>query len=189
MTGSVRHPRARITVRDLVAEDATEFIDAALASRRLHGRWVQPPLTVDDFLARMEKRRLAANSASLLARRYEDDAIVGLFNLSEIIRGPLQQAFLGYYGFAPHAGSGYMREGMRLVLAHAFMSLKLHRIEANIQPENARSIALVEATGFVREGFSERYLKVAGRWRDHERWGINAERWLAWQSGAGSAPA
>ena len=187
MTGTVRRPPSRIYLRELAADDAPSFVDAALASRRLHGRWVHPPLTVEEFLARLEKRRLAANSATLLARRHDDDAIVGLFNLSEIIRGPLQQAFLGYYGFVSHTGAGYMREGMALVLVHVFRSLKLHRIEANIQPGNARSIALVQATGFVHEGYAERYLKIAGRWRDHERWAINAERWLAWQHDGGSA--
>ena len=187
MTGSVPLSSARVYLRELAAGDAPSFVAAALTSRRLHGRWVRPPLTVDEFLARMEKRRLAGNSASFLARRREDDAIVGFFNLSEIIRGPLQQAFLGYFGFVPRTGAGYMREGMMLTLAQAFQSLKLHRIEASIQPENARSLALVRATGFVREGHSERYLKIAGRWRDHERWAINAERWLVWRRNGGSA--
>ena len=169
------HPRIRL--RELRAEDAGAFVEAARASRRLHGGWVQAPVTIEEFLTRMEKRNAAASSASMLAMRADDDVVVGVFNLSEIIRGVLQQAFLGYYAFAPHDGHGYMREGMQLVLVHAFDVLKLHRIEANIQPGNERSIALVRAAGFVREGFSERYLKIAGRWRDHERWAINADLW------------
>ena len=183
MTGSVRCSTrldgARIYLRELRADDAVACVDAAHASRRLHGRWVQPPLTVDDFIARMQKRRLFTNSVSLVARRRDDDAVIGQFNLSEIIRGPLQQAFVGYYGFAPHTGAGYMREGMALLLSHVFATLKLHRIEANVQPKNTRSVSLVAASGFVREGYSERYLKIAGRWRDHERWAINTELWRA----------
>jgi ribosomal-protein-alanine N-acetyltransferase len=70
-----------------------------------------------------------------------------------------------------------MFEGMRLVITHCFAELKLHRLEANIQPENARSIALVRALGFQREGFSPRYLKVGGKWRDHERWALLSEQW------------
>ena len=74
---------------------------------------------------------------------------------------------------------GYMTEALQLALHYAFKSLRLHRLEANIQPSNAASIALVKRAGFVLEGYSERYLKVCGRWRDHERWAITAERWRA----------
>jgi [ribosomal protein S5]-alanine N-acetyltransferase len=70
-----------------------------------------------------------------------------------------------------------MSDGLQLVLARAFTDLRLHRLEANIQPGNAASIALVRKAGFVREGFSERYLKIGGRWRDHEHWAIRAEQW------------
>ena len=61
-----------------------------------------------------------------------------------------------------HAGRGLMGEGLRLVLAEAFRKLKLHRVEANIQPENRASLALVKKCGFVREGFSRRFVKVCG---------------------------
>ena len=126
-------------------------------------------------------------AVSILALRRSDDALVGVLNLSEIIRGPLQQAFLGYYAFAPHAGNGYMREALRLLLGHAFGELKLHRIEANIQPANTASIALAKGAGLACEGFSPRYLKIGGRWCDHERWAINADQWKA-QRGSGVRP-
>jgi ribosomal-protein-alanine N-acetyltransferase len=74
-------------------------------------------------------------------------------------------------------GRGYMREGLALVLDEAFGPLALHRLEVNVQPANARSIALVEALGFTREGFSRRYVKIAGRWRDHARYAMLAEDW------------
>ena len=101
--------------------------------------------------------------------------MVGVINLSNLIRGGFHNAFLGYYSFLPYAGKGLMYEGMRLVLRHAFRKLKLHRLEANIQPGNRASIALARKCGFVREGFSRRYLKIYGRWKDHERWAILAE--------------
>jgi ribosomal-protein-alanine N-acetyltransferase len=115
----------------------------------------------------------------MLVCRRSDGAIVGFINISEIVRGVFQSAFLGYGGVAEHTGQGYMREGLELVLARAFTELGLHRLEANIQPGNTASIALVQRCGFVREGFSERYLKVGGRWRDHERWAIRVEQWCA----------
>jgi len=70
-----------------------------------------------------------------------------------------------------------MTEALRLMLEYAFKQLRLHRLEANVQPQNVYSIALVKRAGFVHEGFSRRYLKIGGRWRDHERWAILSEDW------------
>lgn len=67
-----------------------------------------------------------------------------------------------------------MSEGLRQVVRLAFTTLGLHRLEANIQPENVASLALVRACGFQQEGNCPRYLKIRGRWRDHERWTILA---------------
>ena len=70
-----------------------------------------------------------------------------------------------------------MTEGLGVVLERAFTDLGLHRVEANIQPGNIASLALVRRCGFEREGFSPGYLKIGGRWRDHERWAIRLEHW------------
>jgi ribosomal-protein-alanine N-acetyltransferase len=115
----------------------------------------------------------------MLVCRCDDDAIAGFFNLSHITRGALQSAYLGYAVGKPYARQGLMRAGLELVLRHAFVTLDLHRIEANIQPGNRASIALARGAGFRREGFSRRYLKIGGRWRDHERWAILADDWRA----------
>jgi len=115
----------------------------------------------------------------LLICRRADGAIVGVVNVSEIVRAALQSAYLGYYAFQPHVGQGYMTEGLALVLRHAFRRLGLHRLEANIQPRNLASRKLVRRLGFRKEGFSPRYLKIGGRWRDHERWAIVREVWGA----------
>jgi len=111
----------------------------------------------------------------LLVCRSDDRAIVGIFSLSQIFYGPFCNTYLGYYAFVPFAGQGYMREGIRLVLQHAFDALDLHRLQANIQPENTPSIALVRGAGFAKEGFSRRYLKIDGDWQDHEQWTLLAE--------------
>ena len=95
-----------------------------------------------------------------------------MINLNEIVRGAFQSAYLGYYIGTPYAGQGYMMEALKLVIEYAFNELRLHRLEANIQPQNAASLALVKRCGFRKEGFSPRYLKIDGDWRDHERWAI-----------------
>jgi ribosomal-protein-alanine N-acetyltransferase len=167
-----------VEVRRLSAGDRDAFLAAMRSSRRVHRPWLFPPTTATDFDHLLERAR-GERFESLLVCRRDDGAIAGFFNFSEIVRGALQSAYLGYGGVAAYAGQGYMTEGMRLVLRYAFTTLRLHRVEANIQPENRASIALARRSGFIREGFSERYLKVGGRWRDHERWAIRAEQWRA----------
>ena len=167
---------ARVYLRDPVARDRNEVIERAHASRQLHRPWVTAPSGPElfaDWLSRMREPRVKA----LLVCRNEDGAIVGVFTLSQIFRKGFQSAYMGYYAFEPFAGQGYMRDGMRLVLRHIFAVMKLHRVEANIQPGNDQSIQLARKSGFRREGYSPRYLKIAGRWRDHERWAITVEDW------------
>ena len=164
----------RVFLRHLAARDRDEFLERVRASRKLHGRWVSAPADVEAFAAWL-KRTKGSDMESLLVCRRDDGAIAGVYNISQIFYGHFCSAYLGYYAFAPFGGRGYMREGLQLVLRHAFGPLGLHRLEANIQPENAPSIALVAGAGFRLEGLSPRYLKIAGRWRDHERWAILAE--------------
>ena len=109
--------------------------------------------------------------------RNDDGALAGVINFSEIVRGAFHSAYVGYYAFAGLAGDGYMTEGFALALDFAFRRLALHRVEANVQPANRRSIALVSRLGFEREGYSRRYVKISGRWRDHVRFAVLAEDW------------
>jgi ribosomal-protein-alanine N-acetyltransferase len=168
----------QVFLRAPAARDREEFIALNRASRRLHRGLVSPPVEPGQF-ADYLKRCGREDGANFFVCRVEDGRIVGVMNLSQIARGNLQSAYLGYYVGEPYAGRGYMTEAMRLLLGHAFEILKLHRIEANIQPGNVASIALAQRAGFVKEGFSRRYLKLGGRWRDHERWAILAEDWKA----------
>ncbi|HYA79170.1 MAG TPA: GNAT family protein [Candidatus Nitrosopolaris sp.] len=164
----------RVTIRPPTLRDWPAFQAAVRRSRALHHPWVSPPDTRKKFEAYVKRMASDSHRGFLVVLR-ESGAFVGAIHLNNIIRGPLRGAFLGYYAFAPHAGKGLMGEGMRLVLKPAFQKLKLHRLEANMQPGNRASIRLARSCGFVREGFSRRYLKVGGRWRDHERWAILAE--------------
>jgi ribosomal-protein-alanine N-acetyltransferase len=166
--------RPRVVIRPPTERDADAFTAAMRASRSLHRPWVAMPETAAEYEAYLERAQ-QPNAAFYLARRRSDDAIVGFAHISEIIRGRLQSAFLGYGGVAGFERQGYMREALQLVLREAFTTLGLHRLEVNIQPGNRASIALARSCGFEHEGFSPRYLKIGGRWRDHERWAIRAE--------------
>lgn len=167
---------SRVVIRPPLHTDRDAFLDAMRRSRDLHHPWLAMPVTPADYAAYVD-RNAAPGVERFLACRREDGAVVGFLNLSEIIRGKLQQAFLGYGGVAGFTGQGYMSEAMDLVLAAAFGPLGLHRIEANIQPGNAPSIALARRAGFAKEGFSPEYLMVDGAWRDHERWAIRESLW------------
>ncbi|MBV8987451.1 MAG: GNAT family N-acetyltransferase [Solirubrobacterales bacterium] len=180
----VSEPR-RVYLRSPAEGDREEFVALMRKSRSFHRPWATAPTDDGRFEAYVADARRADFEAMLVCR-VEDDAIVGFFNLSQIARGSLQSAYLGYAVGKPYARHGYMREGIELVLREAFGTLRLHRVEANIQPENKASIALAEGAGFRREGFSPRYLKIGGRWRDHERWAILADEWRARSNSSGS---
>jgi [ribosomal protein S5]-alanine N-acetyltransferase len=164
--------------------DAEEFVAATRASRELLWPWIDPPDTPERFAAYLD-RRARDDQAAYLIRHRECGGLVGYVNVNNIVRGSLQSGFLGYAGFASHAGRGLMTKGLAAVLEVAFGELGLHRVEANIQPDNVRSIGLVRRLGFEKEGFSPRYLMVAGDWRDHERWALRAEAWSASRVTAG----
>lgn len=167
--------RGRIVLRPPLPSDQREFVRAARASRALHGAWVHAPDTPAAFRAWLRRDAAADHHAFLVCRR-DGGALVGVVNISNVVLGAFRSAYLGYFAFAGQQGQGLMREGLQAVVRHAFRTLKLHRLEANIQPGNAPSIALAKACGFRLEGYSPRYLKIAGRWRDHERWAIVADR-------------
>lgn len=166
-----------IIIREPKAEDKEHFLKAMQHSQSLHHPWVKAPLTskeYDDYFLRAQQ----LNQKSFLVCDQAND-ILGVFNVSEIVHGFFQNAYLGFYAVVNNAGKGYMSAGLKLVLRHVFEEMRLHRLEANIQPENMPSIQLVKNNGFRYEGFSPRYLKVNDEWRGHEHWAITAEEYIA----------
>lgn len=164
------HP---LHIREPKIEDKEMFIFAMQKSLTLHNPWVKAPSTADEFDEYFQHYQ-QPNQKSLLLFD-EKKSIAGVFNISEIVRGLFQNAYLGFYSTADFAGKGYMSAGLKLVLAKVFNELKLHRIEANIQPDNMQSILLVKNNGFRYEGFSPHYLKIDNEWRGHEHWAITYE--------------
>lgn len=154
--------------------DAADLIAANRASQAHHLPWVASftdQAGFDAWFARCE----SGPQLGFVARERASRQVVGVINLSEIVRGAFHNAYLGYYGMAAFAGRGLMREALRQVLGRAFGEAGLHRLEANIQPGNTASIALVRRLGFRLEGYSPRYLRIDGEWRDHERWALLAD--------------
>ncbi|MEO6277895.1 GNAT family N-acetyltransferase [Roseateles sp.] len=151
----------------MTAADAAAFVAAAQASRRLHQPWVQPPRDVESFARYLARFDSVANHGFVVEA---DGDLAGAVHLTNIVMGAFRSGYLSYYAFANFEGCGLMTQGLNVVVRHAFKDLGLHRVEANIQPANAASIALVQRCSFQLEGYSPRYLKIGGRWRDHERW-------------------
>ncbi len=166
----------RVHIRPPQPSDEDEFVLLMRESRAFHRPWASAPTDSARFAAYLADCRRADFEARLVVRS-ADEQILGFFNISQIARGSSQSAYLGYAAAQKYAGHGYMREAIELVLQIAFIDLDLHRLEANIQPGNQASLALARGAGFQREGFSPRYLKIAGRWRDHERWALLDEEW------------
>ncbi|MFF7203227.1 GNAT family N-acetyltransferase [Streptomyces sp. NPDC008141] len=164
---------SRIELRPLALSDQEEFCTLVRASSELHQPWMQLPATAEDFRVWMRRFEDGTNLGFLIRVR-ETGAAAGMVNINSIIRGRYQGASLGYAAFAPSAGHGYMTEGLTATLRHAFTDLRLHRLEANIQPANTASLAVVRRLGFRYEGLSPDYLYIDGGWRDHERWAITA---------------
>lgn len=154
--------------------DAAELIAANIASRAHHAPWIQA-FTDREGFEEWFGTLVTGASVGLVARDAHSRSIVGVMNLSQIFRKGFQNAYLGYYGMVAFARRGLMSEAVRLATRYAFDEIGLHRIEANIQPGNLASIALVRRIGFRKEGFSPRYLRINGVWCDHERWALLAD--------------
>ena len=159
----------RVYLRPVRGDDRNEFLALMRTSQHLHQPWISPPLTDATFTGYLARTGQEDHEGLLICNK-SDDAITGVININNIVRGSFLSASLGYYAGAPFAGQGLMREGLELVKGYAFYTLGLHRLEANIQPDNHRSIALVTQCGFEREGMSPEFLFIDGKWRDHERW-------------------
>ncbi len=149
--------------------DAEALIDVNRKSRAFHAPWIAPFTDMDGFDA-WYARTITGPNLGFVARERASGSIVGVVNISEIVWGAFRSGYLSYYGISGPSRKGFMTEAVDSVCKHAFAEIGLHRLEANIQPDNVASLALVRRAGFQREGFSEKYLKIAGEWRDHERW-------------------
>jgi ribosomal-protein-alanine N-acetyltransferase len=168
---SIKGFRTRIQVPE--AGDETAFLAAMRDSICLHHPWVSAPRDHAGW-ERYMKRLQRENEAGFLIKRIDNGAICGVINLNIITFEALCSAYVSYFGVAGEVEKGYMKEGLMQVIRYAFDELGLHRLEANIQPQNFASIALAQSVGFQYEGYSPRFLRINGKWCDHERWAVLA---------------
>ena len=169
----------RVFLRWPAEGDRREFVDLVRRSRKFLWPW-EPRHHDPGFRKRFDRllgARRGRRHQKYLVCRLEDGAMLGAVSLNEITHGALESAYMGYWIGGEHARKGYMAEAVQLALRRAFCTLGLHRVEANFMPHNRASRALARRSGFRREGYSRRYLKIAGTWSDHERWALLAEDW------------
>jgi [ribosomal protein S5]-alanine N-acetyltransferase len=155
-------------------------------NREAHARW-NPPQAEAMFTHDGQRERLAASASAVAAGTLvgwwlfapdAPDLALGQIHLAHIARAPFCNALLGYSIDAAHEGRGLMREALEAALADAFGArIGLHRVQANVRPENIRSLALLERLGFEREGLAREYLFIDGAWRDHVLTARRAPGW------------
>lgn len=151
--------------------DKDELVAANAANAAYHAPWVSP-FSDDESFDVWFARMITGPHISLVAREPQTREAVGIVNLNEIVMGAFRSCFVGYYGYERWAHQGWMTAALRSAVRFAFQELGLHRIEANIQPDNLASARLAARAGFRKEGSSPRYLFVNSAWRDHDHWVI-----------------
>jgi len=137
-------------------------------------------LTREHWSDEVERRRaefFRDDSCKTFIFRSDDGRVAGSANLSEIVRGPFQAAYLGYALAQREQGKGLMHEALTLLLRFGFAELNLHRIMANFIPTNERSRAVLERLGFTTEGRAKDYLRINGVWREHVLTSLTNPAW------------
>jgi len=175
----------RVVLRPLVAEDYDGWLSVRSSCRRWLQVWEPRPAGgahlaedrssfVSRCLGRERERQLGYGYGFGI---FADEAFCGEITLSSIQRGPFQSGVIGYWIDEAKAGQGLMPESVVVVLAFAFETLALHRVEVNIVPRNTASRRVVEKLDLRSEGVSLRMLEIDGVWEDHMRFAITAEEW------------
>ncbi|MET3288297.1 UNVERIFIED_CONTAM: ribosomal-protein-alanine N-acetyltransferase [Brevibacillus sp. OAP136] len=165
----------KITLKLLELSDAEAMLRLHLRNRSFFQSYI-PKRDESFYTLEGQEARIQAD----LARKEQDQGysfgiyladtgeLIGNVTLSEVLRGPLQSCFIGYYLDQAHNGKGYVTEAVRVVVDYAFYELALHRIEAGVMPHNVRSMRVLEKAGFHKEGIARKNVKINGKWEDHQ---------------------
>jgi ribosomal-protein-alanine N-acetyltransferase len=195
----------RVGLRPLRVRDAAAWSEVRIRNEQWLARWEGRPesqpaalwaerhsVAVYTLMLRNARREARAGRSLPLAVTY-DGRLAGQVTASNVVHGAFDSASVGYWVDGAIAGRGVMPTALAMLVDHCFGEVGLHRVEANIRPENAASRRVVEKLGFREEGRHLRYLFIDGGWRDHLSFAVTREdvpegmlrRWRATRSGAG----
>ncbi|MCH6586727.1 MAG: GNAT family N-acetyltransferase [Proteobacteria bacterium] len=175
----LRLERNRVYLRFPVQRDWRNWAALRAESRDFLAPW-EPTWAYDALTRGAFRRRLKMYKAemrqgvtySFLILRRVDDVLLGGITLSNLRRGVAQSATLGYWIGSPHGNQGYMTDSLAAILEFAFSRIGLHRVEAACLPANEASRRLLLRSGFREEGYAREYLRISGRWQDHQLFAI-----------------
>ena len=181
--------RAVCTIRPMMPADAASLLDMRTRNKDFFEPW-EPDQSAELYTLEGMTRDLEQRRRDWAAdRRYsfliEDDrgACIGGIILSNVIRGAFQNATVGYYVDEAHNGLGVASEALRQIVRFAFEEIGLHRVEASVMDHNHASKRVISKAGLRHVGFANRYLKLAGKWRDHHLFAITLEEWKEQRAG------
>ncbi|CAM4467138.1 ribosomal-protein-alanine N-acetyltransferase [Paenibacillus endophyticus] len=172
----------RVYIRLMADKDSEQL--HAIRQRNYYFFKPFEPIRPDEYFTLEEQRRIiqAGIKGAEEDRNYvfgvfekQSESLMGRIELSGVVRGPFQNASLGFFMDEVHNGKGYMTEAIGLVLEYAFSEVGLHRIQAGVMPRNLASVRVLEKAGFRYEGLAKRYLKINGEWEDHALYAITTE--------------
>lgn len=187
LTG-LRGAGEHVVLRPLALDDEAAFVALVSSSVDYWAPWTPSRSPRIPLRERFRRERTRAELGAVAGTHLRlggflaDGTLIGLFALNEIVRGALQSGHASWQIGVDWAGRGLGTDGGRALLDIAFGSepagAALHRVQANIMPENAASLRVAEKLGFRREGLAKGYLRIAGAWADHTMWALTADEWL-----------
>ncbi len=120
------------------------------------------------FAVMLRTQRKEARAGRVLSLAVTvDGRLSGHVTVGGVTRGAFDSAHVGYWVDERVAGRGVMTRALALALDHCYGPVGLHRVEANVRPENVASLRVLEKLGFRPEGRHRRYLFIDEAWRDH----------------------
>lgn len=172
----------RVSLRMPTWRDYHEWMALRAESRAFLEPW-EPRWAPDELdrsawrirISRYQDEYIQGTAAAFFIYENSTRKLVGGITLGNIRYGVAQTGHIGYWIGERYAGQGFMVDALRLVVRHAFDTLRLHRIEAACIPDNARSVRVLEKAGFRREGLLRSYLRINSEWHDHYLYALIAD--------------